>query len=86
MVIIFVAMVTASHLLTDILRLRSTDEVKLEEISSGVSRYLTTTFSAFCSQGKGRLYTETIRHIMTHSLDNFSAIYVIDYTLSMTKL
>jgi hypothetical protein len=86
MVIIFVAIVTASQLLADKLWRRSTDEVKLEETSSGASRYLITIFSAFCSQGKGRLYTEIIRHIMSHSLDNLSVIYVIDHTLSMTKL
>jgi hypothetical protein len=85
-VIIIVAMVTASQLLTDKLWRRSTNEVELEETSSGASQYLLTIFSAFCSHGNGRLYTEIIQHIMAHSLANFSVIYVIDHTLSMTKL
>jgi len=86
MVIITLAMVTASQLLTDKLWRRCTDEEELEETSSVASRYLLTTFSAFCSQRNGRPYTEIIQHIMTHSLDNFSVIYVIDHSLAMTNL
>ena len=86
MVIIIVAMVAAPQLLTDKLWCRSTHEGELEETSSGASRYLLTTFSAFYSQGNGRIYTEIIQHIMAHSLANFSVIYVIDHTSAITKL
>ena len=86
MFIITVVMVTASQLLTDKLWCRSTDEVEMEETSYGASRYLLTNFSAFCSQGKGRHFTEIIQHIMTHSLADFSVIYVIDHASTMTKL
>ena len=64
-------MVTACQLLTDKLWHRSTDVVALEKTSSGVSRYLLTTFSAFCSQGKGRLDSEIIQCMMAPLISLF---------------
>jgi hypothetical protein len=81
-VIFLVAMVTASQLLTDKIWRRSVDVVEFEETSSGVSQYLLTTFSAFCSQGKGCLVIQIIQHIIAY----FSVSYVINRTSAMIRL